>query len=102
MYRECENAASYNAGIGRGKEQISYDIECVKEELLKINERLDIKELLFFAIMDSAAVVPDMVVPVLEAALAEAESCVAVLRKREAELTRLRNELYEYKCEREA
>ena len=99
MYRACDGEYGRGARIYRSPEEIRLDIYEAKLAIEKINERLNIRSLIFEMISEKEEMSPEELVSTLEDMLSEAESALSELSALNDQLSELEEELYEVKCE---
>lgn len=100
MYRGYDDDFGLAPRIYRAPDEIRLDIYEAKLAIEKINERLNIRELMLGIISEGGEEMsPEELVLSLEEMVSEAEAALAELNKLNAELSNLEEELYEVKCE---
>ena len=98
MYRSYDNVFGLPPRIYRTPDEIRLDIYEVRQEIEKINSRLNIRGLMLEIISEEAKLSPKDVVSTLETMLAEAEEALSELNGLKEELLDLEKELKEVKC----
>lgn len=79
--------------------EIRRDMQDINERIKEINEKTNLRSLLFDMLVDSGEESPKRTVEALSEALGEAEEALSKLRELEEELLDLESELREVKCE---
>ena len=98
VYRSYDNVFGLPPRIYRTPDEIRLDIYEVRQEIEKINSRLNIRGLMLEIISEEAKLSPKDVVSTLETMLAEAEEALSELNGLKEELLDLEKELKEVKC----
>ncbi len=99
MYRGYDDEFGQAPRIYRSPEEIRLDIYEAKLAIEKINDRLNIRSLMFEMLSNEEDLPPSKLVSALENMLSEAEEALRELTNLNEELSMLEAELYEVKCE---